>query len=151
MEKTIDGYVRFEDFATHTYIYAQAYERPLKKNSLAQAFRRLRKDGYIDLEEYNNKLIVKLTETGKTEATLRRVLLDEKWDGIWRVVIFDIPEKHKKARDALRSKLKTWGFIPWQKSVWASKKNITFILRDFIAEIGIAKWVVILESVDSPQ
>ncbi len=30
----------------------------------------------------------------------------EHWDGKWRLVIFDVPEEHKKARDALRRKLK---------------------------------------------
>ena len=29
-----------------------------------------------------------------------------KWDGEWRIVIFDIPEKFKKAREALKVKIK---------------------------------------------
>lgn len=153
LEKSIDGFIRFEDFASNPgyYAYWDGWNYPLKKNSLSQALRRLRLYGYIDLEEYNNKLVLKLTDTGKLEALLRKILLDDKWDGKWRIIIFDIPEKHKKIRDVLRSKLKTWGLVPWQKSVWASKKDVTKLLREFVKKIGIEKWVVILESTDSPD
>jgi hypothetical protein len=40
------------------------------------------------------------------------------WDGVWRIVIFDIPEKLKKARDSLRYHLKKLGFIELQRSVF---------------------------------
>ena len=39
------------------------------------------------------------------------------WDGLWRLVIFDIPESKKKGRDALSSKLKKLSFLSIQKSV----------------------------------
>lgn len=147
LEKAVDGYCRFEDFTYHHYRYH--YGAPeLKKSSLAVALKRLREQGYIDLEKYNEQLILKLTNKGKSEAILRKILIDEEWDGKWRVVIFDIPEKHRKMRNALRSKLKSWGFVLWQKSVWASKKNITQPLREFIKQIEIEQWVAVLESSD---
>jgi DNA-binding transcriptional regulator PaaX len=40
------------------------------------------------------------------------------WDGRWRIVFFDIPEKRRKARDALRDKLRDLGFYELQKSVF---------------------------------
>ena len=40
------------------------------------------------------------------------------WDKKWRIVIFDIPEKLKKVRDALRYHLKRLGFIELQHSVF---------------------------------
>ncbi len=40
------------------------------------------------------------------------------WDGHWRIVLYDIPEKKKPAREALREKLKELGFYEWQKSVF---------------------------------
>jgi len=42
----------------------------------------------------------------------------KKWDGIWRIVIFDIQENEKTARNALRLKLKELGFYQLQKSVF---------------------------------
>ena len=71
---------------------------------------------------------------------------DEKWDGKWRLIFWDIPEKRKSIRDLLRNKLKQLGFVRWQKSVWASKKNCTEILREFIKSAGIEDWVLVVES-----
>lgn len=53
------------------------------------------------------------------------------WDGFWRMIIFDIPEDKKRARDALAKKLKELGFYTLQKSVFVfpyeCKKEIDFI------------------------
>lgn len=40
------------------------------------------------------------------------------WDGKWRFVMFDIPEKQKLARNTLSYKLKKMGFYRIQKSVF---------------------------------
>lgn len=42
----------------------------------------------------------------------------KRWDRKWRVVLSDIPENKKVARDALREHLKQLQFIEFQKSVW---------------------------------
>jgi hypothetical protein len=47
----------------------------------------------------------------------------EKWDGKWRMVSFDIPEKYRQGRDALRDKLKSIGFRELQKSVLVAPYN----------------------------
>lgn len=57
------------------------------------------------------------------------------WDGKWRLVLFDIPEKLKNGRNALREKLKRLGFYELQKSVWifpyACKDEIDFLIEFF--------------------
>jgi|SRR3989338_3611736 len=42
----------------------------------------------------------------------------QKWDGKWRVVIFDVWEKARSKRDSLRYEIKDFGFIQLQRSVW---------------------------------
>jgi len=37
------------------------------------------------------------------------IVNDEDWDGLWRLVIFDIPEKERKMRSAIRYHLKKIG------------------------------------------
>ncbi|HCP09033.1 MAG TPA: hypothetical protein DIT25_04540 [Candidatus Moranbacteria bacterium] len=44
----------------------------------------------------------------------------KKWDGKWRIVIFDIPEKERLFRDILRDHLKELEFFKLQQSVFAS-------------------------------
>lgn len=145
LEKAIDGYVRFEDFTYHAYRYQ--YGIPdLKKADLAQALKRLREKGLVDFIP-DEKLIISLTDKGKEKAVLSTLYLDDdKWDGKWRLVIFDVPEKRRAARDVLRRKLKDWGFIHFQQSVWGTKKNCTKALRDFIKQVGIEDWVMVVES-----
>lgn len=61
-----------------------------------------------------------------------------RWDKKWRIVIFDIPERFKKAREALREKLKDLGFIELQKSAWVfpypCDEEIKFLAEFF--EVG---------------
>lgn len=54
-------------------------------------------------------------------SELFKLKLDKKKkDGLWRVVIFDIPEKQRIKRDLLRQKLKEFDFKMIQKSVFVS-------------------------------
>ena len=83
---------------------------------------------------------VRLVENGKIKA-LRYELGDlqietpTSWDGKWRVVVFDIPDKKRRARDALREKLQKMHFYPLQKSVWVHpypcEKEIQFLCEFF--------------------
>ena len=74
-----------------------------------------------------------------------KISIPTKWDGKWRVVIFDIPEKKKKARDALRWELKKIGFIELQKSAWIFPYECENAI-DFIVELfDVRNYVRILE------
>lgn len=46
--------------------------------------------------------------------------IDKKRDGIWKIIIFDIPEAKRQVRNVLRSKLSSLGFKKWQNSTWIS-------------------------------
>ena len=94
-------------------------------NRLWQNFYRLKKERALEyVGEKDGALLYKLTERGRTKlrgfllATLE-IPIPIKWDGYWRVVIFDIPEKQKSARRAIQRKMAELGFYPLQKSVWA--------------------------------
>lgn len=57
------------------------------------------------------------------------------WDGRWHIVFYDIPERKRRARDALRDKLKEMGFLEWQKSVFVHpypcRDEVEFIIEFF--------------------
>lgn len=146
LEKTVDGYVRLEDFLYNTHIYARGYDRPLKKSEFSQALKRLRERGLAqEVQIDEGKIIFKLTQLGRDVLGVKPVS-DFDWDGVWRIVIFDIPERNKRVRDKFRRKLKHWGFKNWQQSVWVTKNDVTDKLRSLIEELGIEKWVAVLES-----
>lgn len=148
LEKAVDGYVRYDDLIHHSYSYAwgSGWDKSLKKSSVSQALKRLRERGLIDFMS-DEKLTYRLTDRGKQKAVWESIRFDDKkWDGRWRIVVFDVPEKRRQARDLLRGHLKSWGFTPWQQSVWVTKKDCTKQLRGYIKSMGIEDWVIVLES-----
>jgi len=96
-----------------------------------------------------------LTDKGKMKALTyhfeKMKIEGEKWDGKWRLVVFDIPEKIRGGRRALREKIRGLGFYELQKSVWIfpyeCKDEIDFIIEFF----NLRKYVrfCVLESIDN--
>ncbi len=99
-------------------------KKPCPK-TVARSLRGLQKNELIVIKEKHGKLEIELTKKGKQkfqEIQLEKLQISKlpRWDGKWRIVMFDIPDKtSKQARDVFRSKLKEWDFYPLQKSVWA--------------------------------
>ena len=64
-----------------------------------------------------------------------KINIPPKWDGFWRIVIFDVPEKFKKARNALSGKIKRPRFFPVAKSVFVypfeCRNEIDFVSEFF--------------------
>lgn len=145
LEKSVDGYIRIEDFIYKTHIYAAGYDRSLKKAALAEAFKRLRQKRFVEEKLINQTVYYQLSSIGE-EFLKFRDFNEADWDGKWRIIIFDIPEKNRQIRNLLRYRLKEWGFIKWQKSVWATKRNITKRMKELIIELKISHWVAFIES-----
>ena len=111
---------------------------------------------FINKKEIENGLItLLLTEKGKLKALnyqLENIKnKKEKWDGKWRLVAFDIPEKYKRGRDALRRKLKKIGFCELQKSVFVTPFNCREEMGLLVKFFNLEKYVRfgVLESVDN--
>lgn len=147
LEKTVDGYVRLEDFIYNPGFYAYGNGRELKKSELGQALKRLRERGLIESKLDQNQIILKLTAMGRG-AVINHEILNKPWDGKWRIVIFDIPESHRRVRNLFRRNLKFWEFKIFQKSVWVTKLDVKNELKKLISDLGIEKWVAIIESDD---
>ncbi len=75
----------------------------------------------------------------------------DKWDGKWRMVSFDIPEKYKQGRDALRNKLKSIGFRELQKSIFITPYNCKEEVALLVGLFKLEKFVRfgILEYIDN--
>lgn len=113
----------------------------IEKEKLYRSVKEFFRDRLIDYKEKGDGMIeVVLTQKGRRKAL--RYKLDEikikkpaVWDKVWRVVIFDVPEKKKPAREALRMKLKELGFKELQKSVFVypyeCENEIDFVVEVF--------------------
>lgn len=84
---------------------------------------RLEKRGFVGRRFVRGEEYYVLTSTGKERAmryklksmTIKR---QKKWDGLWRIVMFDIPENKKPARRAIGHAIQKLGCLQYQKSVF---------------------------------
>lgn|SRR3989344_6585798 len=115
--------------------------REIERRELYRKVKELYKSKMVSCKEKpGGETEIILTEKGKKQILIYnidkiKIQKSEKWDKKWRVVIFDIPEKSRMARDALRRKLKELEFRELQKSVFVHpyecKKEIDFIIEFF--------------------
>ncbi len=93
----------------------------------------------------NNKgICLKLSAEGKNILT--RVAPER--DGVWKLVIFDIPEKQKKVRIVLRAKLKQLHFKKWQNSIWISPYRLGEEIENEFNELGKRYFVRLIKTTD---
>lgn len=117
------------------------------------AFAQLKRKKLVEIvKEKDGKIQVRLTNKGKKRMVefsidTLHIRKPKKWDGKWRMLLFDIPTKPKiynQAREALRAKIKELGFFQMQKSVWVCPYECEDELL-FVAEMYyVEKYIEIL-------
>ncbi len=129
--------------------FGENLSKPAYKSRMAQkTFYNMRRYRFIRRTKDNSSYVL----TPKGEKKLQFILIDEvviknpkKWDGKWWLVMYDLPIRFKKARNAFRWKLQDLGFFQFQKSAWAypypCEREMLFV-ADFY---GVRKHIAILE------
>ncbi len=56
------------------------------------------------------------------------------WDGKWRIISYEIPEKKRKLRDRLRREMKGWGLGPWHRSFWLTPHPVIDTLKSLVSQ-----------------
>ena len=84
---------------------------------------RLKHKGLVEFQVEGGKKRLRLTSAGERAMNSIwnnniRLKAPRKWDGKWRMVIFDIPEKKRGVRDRIRNLVSRLGFMRLQDSVW---------------------------------
>ena len=89
---------------------------------------RLRKAGLIAYRRDGGKMpVLRLTTKGKNNASpacRRAPPWSTKWNGIWYVLTFDVPETERSYRTVLRTFLRQLRLGCLQKSVWVTPRDI---------------------------
>ena len=139
-------------FPSFGYIVKHFTDDKNRHDYTKRVFRRLEKQNLISISEKpNGEITITLTDKGKQKILAyqiesMRIKKPKAWDKIWRVVIFDIPEGSKKARNIFRENLKTLGFYSLQKSVFVHpfpcKNEVDFLKHNF----GISDHVTFIEA-----
>lgn len=140
-----------DDYYRHK-LTKELYEGYYSKSTLRRSLSHLLTIGDIEKTESKGKVSYRLTSEGRTKIKKEIPVLrfsNKKWDGYWRIVIFDIPEKNKAIREALRRKLTSLGFASWQKSVYIIPHDINDEINQYFMSNGLADTCICLTAKSS--
>ncbi len=113
------------------------------KNRISKSVSRLKANGLLIEKKRSGVAYFHLSPKGDRRASqyhleTMKIQKQKKWDGFWRIILFDIPEKQKQARRALNFSLKKLGCIQYQKSVFLTpfpcEKEIRFATKCFTVQ-----------------
>jgi len=129
----------------------------INRQSLRRAIRNLYKSKLISEKQNSDGTItMTLTDRGKQKALTydlenMEIKKPEKWDGKWRVILFDIPDSRRKIRDILRFHLKNLSFYEFQESVFVHPYDCKNEIDYLIEFYDLRKFVrfIIAESIDN--
>ncbi len=115
-----------------------------KERSINLSRARLVEKGLV---EYSESGMLYLTASGKKrlekiERMEFKMKIPQKWDGKWRVLIFDIKEKKRLVRDKIRVTLNYIGFVRLQNSVWVYPYDCEDLITLLKADFGIGREVL---------
>ena len=122
---------------------------------LRESALRLKRKGLVEFKNESGKKRLRLTLRGERVVgsiwnETYQLQKPRKWDGKWRLVIFDIPEKKRPTRDKIRHLVSRLGFLRLQDSVWVypydCEELMTLLKTDL--KIGRALLYVIADAIE---
>jgi DNA-binding transcriptional regulator PaaX len=120
----------YHQFCAHAQ--RRSFQRALKRLERKHLVGTRMKDGREEWhltgsgEELARRLRLRFTFTGQKK----------RWDGKWRLVLFDIPERIRGRRDFLRKELEDLGFHQLQKSVCLTPYSLPGDFLEPISELA---------------
>lgn len=82
------------------------------------------------------------------EANILLHTIAKERDGVWKMVIFDIPEKKRQVRNVIRAKLVSLGFQRWQNSIWISPYTMAPEIEDELNELAKHYFIRLIKTTD---
>lgn len=113
--------------------------------SVRTSLSRLKKAGFLESRRSNKKAFYSLTDLGREARSVTmykpQIVTERYWDGRWHIVTFDIPERLRYSRDALRKKLLLLGYGTLHTSVMVSPYDKSREIKEALEEYGIERYV----------
>jgi phenylacetic acid degradation operon negative regulatory protein len=122
----------------------------LSENSIRSAVSRMCRAGILKVRRNKSRSYYSLTKEGldlmyKGE---RRIFERKrtKWDGLWNLVVYYIPEENREARDRLRRELAWMGFGPLTTATWISPHDLTEEVSELAVQLHIKSYIQIFQT-----
>lgn len=104
------------------------YRKEKNKRKVNDLIYYLKAKGYIKVKNLQSSKAIILTKKGMDKvlkASFKAEKSKKRQDGKWIMLIFDIPEKYKKARNLMNSVLHNLGYKMFQQSVWVTPYDVS--------------------------
>ncbi len=106
------------------------YRKMKNKRAFNNLIHYLKRNNFIRVKNLQGNQAVMLTKKGADKAMRARFKFEDskktkRRDGKWIMIIFDIPQRHQKARNLLRSVLQNMGYKMFQQSVWVTPYDVS--------------------------
>ncbi len=77
-------------------------------------------------------------------------LVPQTWDGMWRIILLDLPEERKSERESLRYLLKKAGFVCLKNSAWISPFPFEHLFTNIKKDLGLTTemMIIVTEHID---
>ncbi len=137
------------DFTYNPHHYKSAPIFECSKRSLYKLVSQGVKVGDIKKVSKDGQVYLQITAAGKEYLKREFPVFrwrNVEWDGLWRMVAYDIEEKRRDTRDLLRWKLEELGFGMLQRSLWVTPHDVTKPLREFLESEQLVPEVYVLEA-----
>ncbi len=126
------------------YLPNEKYNLKYRMKSVAG---RLVAKKYAVWVERDGKKYLRVTPTGRKALAFEQAKITlknqkKKWDGRWRMVVFDVPERRRRIRNRLRAVMLEIGFVRLQDSVWVYPYDCEDFVALLKAELKIGKDVL---------
>ncbi len=107
-------------------------------NAIRLGLSRMARQGVFNINRSGRRSYYSLNAKGMKWMEQGRVRAFEvkrrKWDGKWRLLVYNIPETMREWRDRLRYKLQSMGFANMSASVWISPHDLEASLLQYLEQ-----------------
>lgn len=129
--------------------YFKNESNPKASYAMTRSIKNLIESGCAEILNSANQKFVRLTKEGKTKLDTLRLegedaLIPSSWDGLWRIILLDLPENRKNERESLRYLLKKAGFVCLKNSAWISPFPYEHLFTNIKKDLGLTTEMMII-------
>jgi DNA-binding transcriptional regulator PaaX len=143
LSKEILVFLQSSPAALLSAVYSE-FEGKNSKKEIYNTIYRLADQELLSLEGSGKDKTLKLTGEGE-KSILKH---NPKRDGIWKIIVFDIPESKRSVRNFIRGKLRALGFKKWQNSIWVSPYELDSDLEKELSELAKKIFIRLIKTTD---
>lgn len=146
-EKPAVSLSQLKDSTLGTQIAPKALSRD--NYAITRSLKRLKETGFIEQISSPQNTYARLTKEGKKKMYSLKLenentLVNNCWDGFWRIIILDLSEDRKKERESLRYLLKKANFICIKNTVWVSPYPYEHLFTNIKKDLGLSTELMII-------